>query len=86
MSYPKKDEWAEARQVSKESAKDIAEWCGGVLVEEIDPFDPSIKTPGVNVPTLRGPKRASQGDYVILDVYDFFEVVNEYTYNTEMNS
>lgn len=74
-------EWKEAKQVTEKSAAEIAEWCGGILKKEIDPFDSEKDQPGINVPTLRGVKRASLGDYVIQDVYDDFDVVNESTYN-----
>lgn len=76
-----KPEWVEAKQVTEDSAAEIAEWCGGKLASEIDPIDLGIGHAGVNVPTLRGVKRASSSDYVILNAYDEFEVVNEYTYN-----
>lgn len=77
-----KAEWVEAKQVTADSAAEIAVWCGGKLVEEIHPFD-GTKTPGVNVPTLRGVMRASVTDYVVQNVFDEFLVVNEATYNED---
>lgn len=75
------DEWRVAKQVTQETAKEVTAWCGGRLVEEIDALEAGKTSPGINVPTLRGPKRASAGDYVIENFYDEFEVVNEATYN-----
>lgn len=63
-------------------AADIAEWCDGKLVEEIDP-ETGEKTPGINVQTLRGVKRASIGDWICLTYFDEFLVVNEKTYHQE---
>lgn len=75
------DEWDVAKQVTEDTAKEITAWCGGRLVGEMDALDRSSVSPGINVPTLRGVKRASMGDYVIKNVFAEFEVVNEATYN-----
>lgn len=72
-------EWVEAHQLTKESATELTLWCGGKLVEEIHPFT-GEKTPGINVPTMRGVKRASQSDYIVMDKHGDFDVVNEATY------
>lgn len=76
---PDTSEWVEAHQVTAETATEVTLWCGGKLVEEIHPFTQE-KSPGINVPTVRGVKRASTGDYVVLNVYGDFEVANEATY------
>lgn len=55
----------EAVQLTAENATRIATWCGGQLVEEIDPQDETLKAQGMNVPTLEGVKRAHRGDYII---------------------
>lgn len=55
----------EARQLTKADADDIAQWCGGLLVTEIDPLDPAKVFVGINVPTQLGVQRASQGDWVV---------------------
>jgi hypothetical protein len=79
MTNPK--EWVEARQITEDfdAAEEIATWCHGRVVEEIHPLD-GTKTPGINVPTLRGVRRASKDDYVIENVYEEYEVVNKLTY------
>lgn len=76
---PDEEAWVEEHQLTPESATEIALWCGGKLVEEIHPFT-GEKTPGINVPTIRGVKRASVNDWVVLNMYGDFEVVNEATY------
>jgi len=55
----------EAHQLTKASAETVAQWCGGVLVTEIDTEDPLNTFVGINVPTQLGPERASQGDWIV---------------------
>ena len=62
--YRKRTVEVEAEQVTNDNAYDVAQWCGGRVVEEIGPVDLG-RTYGINVPTLEGPERASQGDYVV---------------------
>lgn len=68
-----------------DEARNIAHICAGRVVEEIDPLT-GEKTPGINVETLRGVKRASNTDYIIENVYGEYEVVNEKTYLDAKNS
>ena len=77
-----KAEVHEARQVTEDFvvAIDIAKWCQGKLVEEINP-ETGDKTPGINVGTMFGVKRASVGDYIVETIFDEWLVVNEKTYN-----
>jgi hypothetical protein len=62
-----------AVQLTDSNGREIAEWCGGVLVEEIDPFTKHV-TPGINVPTRFGNMRASLGDYVFRRVDGSFDM------------
>lgn len=55
----------QARCLKKDLAEDIAQWCGGVLVTEIDSIDPGKTFVGINVPTLEGMSRASQNDWIV---------------------
>lgn len=64
----------EAQQLDRDNAEELAEWCGGVLVEEIDPFDSDIRMPGINVPTPDGNVRASYTDYILQFDLGYFEV------------
>lgn len=74
----------EAAQLSENNAKLLENLTNGVLVQEIDPFDSSNKTPGINVPTRRGMKRASMGDYIIRSADKFFvRSAEEFEYRWE---
>lgn len=55
----------EARKLTRESAADLAYWCGGHVVTEEDAIDPNQCFVGVNVPTLEGVVRASEGEYIV---------------------
>lgn len=48
----------EAMQVTRENAKDVAEWCGGKVYESAKPSDPTDIYIAVDFPTLNGKKRA----------------------------
>ena len=55
-----------AAQVTEENAAEVARWCKGLLVEEIDAVDPSKKYPAINVKTRDGEMmRAGVGDWVV---------------------
>lgn len=65
VKYRKRQVEVEAIQLRKDNAEEIAQWCGGLVVEEIDPQDETHWWVGVNIPTLEGTLRASENDYVI---------------------
>lgn len=67
----------EARRLYKDTAEDLALWCGGMLVTEIDPHDPGITFVGINVPTQLGVERASQGDWIVKLKGGNFTVFND---------
>lgn len=62
-----------AVQLTTFNGQDIAEWCGGKLVEEIDPFTKHV-TPGINVPTEGGNVRASLDSYILRTTGGSFDV------------
>lgn len=66
----------EAMQVTPESVKRAALWCGGVEVEEIDPQDKAKKFAALNIPTLSGVKRAGETDYIVKGLQGDFSVMN----------
>jgi hypothetical protein len=66
--YRSKPKIVQAVQLEPHKAAEIANWCGGEVVEEIDALDPDKRFVGINIPTLEGVMRASQGDYVIKSV------------------
>ncbi len=65
----------EAMQLTPERIKDAALWSGGKEAEEIDPFDASRRFVALNLPTLAGVQRASQGDYIVRDAKGFWSVI-----------
>lgn len=72
--------------LSPQLATVISVWCGGTVVEEIDPFDPEKRQPGINVPCKDEIKRASLGDYVIRREDKTFDVVgpNEFKHSYKL--
>jgi len=57
----------EAMKLEPENVERVAVWCGGVEVQETDALDSTKKFVALNIPTLRGVERATQGWYVIRD-------------------
>jgi hypothetical protein len=54
---------ASVARVTQDNAPEVTQWCGGDLIEEIDPFNQERQY-GINVPTEMGRERASAGDYI----------------------
>jgi hypothetical protein len=57
----------QAIQLTPESVKRAATWCGGVEVVETDPHDSKLKFVALNIPTARGVLRAEEGWWIIKD-------------------
>ncbi|MCG7610326.1 hypothetical protein [Mycobacterium sp. CnD-18-1] len=70
QSFRKKPVEIEAMRFdgSLNSAKQIAEWCGGRADFDPKPSDPTDVHVSIAIPTLEGTMRASLGDYVIRGV------------------
>ncbi|MCT1607999.1 hypothetical protein M3B43_11875 [Nesterenkonia massiliensis] len=69
--YRKKPVVIEAMRATPETAEAVARWCGGRVVSEAKPSDPTDVYIGIDIPTLEGVMRAethSGGDYVIKGV------------------
>lgn len=62
----------DAIRLTEDNAEAVAAWCGGQLVEEIDPEHPDEMQPGINVPGSMGNTRASLGMYVVKYSNQFF--------------
>lgn len=58
-------EHVEAFQLTPENADDLVVWTGGRFVEEIEPLDENVTYVAINIPSLDGGMRASEGDYII---------------------
>lgn len=57
----------EAVQLTKENVKEVADWCTGQEVTEIDSLDNTKSYVALNFISWDGMARASEGDYIILD-------------------
>lgn len=73
--YREKVRSVRAVQLSPDSLAEAARWCGGRSVEEKDPFDEEKIQVGLNIPTLAGVVRASEGDYILQDLEGGFRVM-----------
>lgn len=66
---------SEAKNLTENNAQELAQWCGGRLVQEHDALDHSQSTPGINVPVVNGVERASVGDTIIRRHDGKFEIL-----------
>lgn len=73
--YQPKNNIVEAAKVTPATVDEIARWCGGVVIAESDPFEPSKAFVGLNVPTVNGMERAGESAYVVRDGHGRFSVV-----------
>lgn len=64
-NYSRITESVEAEQLTADNAEDIARWCGGQVIRETSPRDPEDVFLGVNVPTLNGNQRLTQGMFLV---------------------
>jgi hypothetical protein len=51
----------EAILLTKDNVEEVARWCQGFPVEEIDPVDSTIRYAGINLESMGGMIRASEG-------------------------
>jgi len=65
---------SEARRLTHNNAEEIAQWCGGRVVAELDALDITQSSPGINVPVGDGVDRASLGDLIIRDSEGAFQI------------
>lgn len=56
-----------AEQLTSENADELARWCNGIVVEEVNPEDPTDTYVGINVPSFDGIIRVSEGAYLVYD-------------------
>lgn len=62
-----------AMRLDPELVTVVSVWCGGIIVDEIDP-ETGVKQPGLNVQCKDEVKRASLGDYVVKSETGKFDV------------
>lgn len=63
--YRKKSVDVTATQLLPDNVKEVAQWCGASIVEEIDPVDDGKRFVALNIPTIKGLVRAQQGDFIL---------------------
>lgn len=57
--------WVTAERLTKSNVDELADLCKGLKVEEQDAQDPSKTFVGINVPSRRGNRRLSEGDWLV---------------------
>lgn len=62
--YTRKPETVEVVEVTKENEEELL-LLGAVIVQEENPVVPSQKFFAVNFPTMKGPVRAQDGDFMV---------------------
>ena len=63
-----------ATEVNARDIQGIARWCGGKAVEDAKASDPTDVARWIEVPTLKGVKKAKIGDYIVQTNGDGFQV------------
>jgi hypothetical protein len=79
--YRTKPALVEAVQLLPENAETVARWCGGALAASANALDRTEVFVELNLPTLEGVVRVSQGDYVVKD-NGIFRKVDRHTFET----
>ena len=62
MRYRKKPVIIEAVALTPKNVREVAAWCGGRVVEEVKPSDPSDVYLALDIPTLEGVMRGETMD------------------------
>lgn len=70
--YRKRPVVIEAYPLTEDNAAYLAIWCGGRVVSEAKPSDPTDVYLGLDISTLEGTMRASRHDYIIKGVQGEF--------------
>jgi hypothetical protein len=72
----------EAVQLTKQNVEEVAAWCAGKEVTEIDALEHTITYVGLNVITWDGMARASEGDYILKDALGDFHIRKPHAFTT----
>lgn len=65
--YRRKPTEVHAAKLTSSNVTELAAWCGGRAIEDFDALTRDGRQIGINVPTLDGVERASEGDYIVRD-------------------
>jgi hypothetical protein len=71
-----------ARQVTQDSITVLSVWCHAPVVSEQDALMPEVTFQALNVPTNDGPRRASDGDFVVRHSDGSFDVRKPYEFRS----
>lgn len=64
--------------LTEDNVVEVAAWCGGKIVKEIDEKDPEILHSAVNFPGVRGVERAHIGDQLEYQIdLNAFVIINK---------
>jgi hypothetical protein len=66
----------EAIQLSAENVERAATWSGGIQVIEYDAIDKTRTFVALNIPTVFGVVRVSEGDYIVKDQKGHFSTMS----------
>lgn len=75
-----REESVQAERLTPENVDSLAKLCGGLRVRETDAHDLS-EFVGLNVPTLEGPVRCSEGNYLLRLANGSWSVLSENEFN-----
>lgn len=82
--YRRKPEEVQGARLEESNVDQLARWCGGVRVEEQHALDGTTFV-GINVPTMDGVVRASEGDFILKNSRGetFVETAGKFLYEYE---
>lgn len=70
----------EAVRLGSDNVEAVAKWCNGEVVTELNALDPTVTNAAINVPTVFGPVRLSEGYYLVKEENGGFRVYNHATF------
>lgn len=73
----------ENKMLTPDNVTVVAVWARALIVEEVDPTDPELRSPALNVQCGDEVKRASIGDQVIKHDDGTFEVLGPLAYHAQ---
>ena len=80
--YQRKQTTVEAVQLTSDNADEVAVWCGGQVVMEVNP-ETDRSNVGINVPTYLGPVRCSEGGFILKNARGRFEAQPFFSFTGE---
>lgn len=74
------------RLLTADNVTVLSMWARAVIVEEVDPTDPELRSPALNVECGNEVKRASIGDHVIQHADGTFDVLGPLAYQRSLRA